>query len=96
MHLRARRRRRQADHQVFKWGKLYDESVDLQVVIKTAMDKAATEAESSLCFVKAEAYASAEAMSGRGTVLDNDDLPDMTVGDGQDGFRVRVRVKVKG
>ena len=34
-----------------KSGKLYDVSVDMQVVIKSAMDKAAAQAERSLCFV---------------------------------------------
>ena len=44
--------------EILKSGKLYDESVDMQVVIKSAMDKAAAQAERSLCFVKAEAFAS--------------------------------------
>ena len=48
-HLVARRRRREGDKEILKSGKLYDESVDMQVVIKSAMDKAAAQAERSLC-----------------------------------------------
>ena len=69
-----------------KSGKLYDESVDMQVVIKSAMDKAAAQAERSLCFVKAEAFASDFAMERRGTELDTDDLSDMTVKHLRDHF----------
>ena len=35
--------------EIIRSGKLYDESVDMQVVIKSAMDKAAAQAERSLC-----------------------------------------------
>ena len=69
-----------------KSGKLYDESVDMQVVIKSAMDKAGAQAERSLCFVKAEAFASDFAMERRGTELDTDDLSDMTVKHLRDHF----------
>ena len=63
--------------EIIRSGKLYDESVDLPVVIKWAMDKAAAQAERSLCFVKAEAFASVDAMERRGFELDTTDLPDM-------------------
>ena len=72
--------------EILKSGKLYDESVDMQVVIKSAMDKAAAQAERSLCFVKAEAFASDFAMERRGTELDTDDLSDMTVKHLRDHF----------
>ena len=49
--------------------KMHDETVDVQTVIKLAMDKAAAQAERSLCFAKAESYTSAEAMVRHGTVL---------------------------
>ena len=65
--------------EILKSGKLYDESVDMQVVIKSAIDKAAAQAERSLCLVKAEAFVSYIVMEGRGTELDTDDLPDITV-----------------
>ena len=39
--------------EIIRSGKLYDESVDLPAVIKSAMDKAAAQAERSLCFMKA-------------------------------------------
>ena len=37
--------------EIIRSGKLYDESVDLPAVIKSAMDKAAAQAERSLCFM---------------------------------------------
>jgi hypothetical protein len=64
--------------EIITTGKMYDETISVHAVIKFAMDKAAEQAERSLCFVKVEAYASAEAMERRGTLLDNDDLSDMT------------------
>ena len=67
-------------------GKMHNETISVQAVIKFVMDKAAEQAERSLCFVKAEAYASAEAMNRRGTLLDNDDLSDMTAKDLRDHF----------
>mmetsp|Transcript_26045 Transcript_26045/g.76158 ORF Transcript_26045/g.76158 Transcript_26045/m.76158 type:complete len:137 (+) Transcript_26045:118-528(+) len=75
--------------EILKSGKLYDESVDVQVVIKSAMDKAAAQAERSLCFVKAEAFASDFAMERRGTELDTDDLPDVTVKHLRDHFGIQ-------
>ena len=72
--------------EIITTGKMHDEMVSVQAVIKYAMDKAAEQGERSLCFVKAESYASADAMGRRGTVLDNDDLPDMTVKDLRDHF----------
>ena len=60
--------------EIIRSGKLYDESVDLPAVIKSAMDKAAAQAERSLCFMKAEAFASVDAMERRGFELDTADL----------------------
>ena len=48
--------------EIITTGKMYDETISVHAVIKFAMDKAAEQAERSLCFVKVEAYASAEAM----------------------------------
>ena len=72
--------------EIIRSGKLYDESVDLPAVIKSAMDKAAAQAERSLCFMKAEAFASVDAMERRGFELDTADLPDMTVKNLRDHF----------
>ena len=70
--------------ELIKSGKMYDESVDLQKVVRSAMDKAATEAGRSLCYVKAEAYTAADAMDRRGTLLE--DLPGKSVKDLRDHF----------
>ena len=72
--------------EILNSGRMYDDSVDVKAIITMAMDKAAAQAERSMCFVKAEAYASAEAMDRRGTLLDNDDLPAMTAKDLRDHF----------
>ena len=47
--------------EILNSGRMYDDSVDVKAIIKMAMDKAAAQAERSMCFVKAEAYASAAA-----------------------------------
>ena len=60
--------------EIISTDKMHDETTDVKSVINPAMDKAAAEAERNLCFVKAEVYASAEAMDRRGTVLENADL----------------------
>ena len=70
--------------ELIKSGKMYDESVDLQKVVRSAMDKAATEAGRSLRYVKAEAYTAADAMDRRGTLLE--DLPGKSVKDLRDHF----------
>ena len=47
--------------EILNSGRMYDDSVDVKAIITMAMDKAAAQAERSMCFVKAEAYASAAA-----------------------------------
>jgi hypothetical protein len=83
----ARRRGHQGDPQNGQ-----DARRDVNAVIKFAMDKAAEQAERSLCFVKAEACASADAMDRRGWLLDNDDLPKMTAKDLRDHFGTFLKV----
>lgn len=78
--------------EIISTGKMHDETTDVKSVINPAMDKAAAEAERNLCFVKAEVYASAEAMDRRGTVLENADLADMTVKDLRDHFGRFIKV----
>ena len=51
--------------EIIKSGKMYDESVDLQTVIKSTMVKAAAEAGRNLSFVKAEPFTAADAMDRR-------------------------------
>ena len=79
--------------ELIKSGKMYDESVDLQKVVRSAMDKAATEAGRSLCYVKAEAYTAADAMDRRGTLLE--DLPGKSVKDLRDHFGTFLKLHVQ-
>ena len=79
--------------ELIKSGKMYDESVDLQKIVRSAMDKAATEAGRSLCYVKAEAYTAADAMDRRGTLLE--DLPGKSVKDLRDHFGTFLKLHVQ-
>ena len=81
--------------EIIKSGKMYDESVDLQTVIKSTMVKAAAEAGRNLSFVKAEAYTAADAMDRCGTLLDSDDLPDMAVKDLRDHFGTFLKLRAE-
>ena len=66
-------------------GKMHDESATVQLVIDTALAKAAVHSERSLIFASAEAFQE-DAMERRGTILDADDLSDMHVSDLRDQF----------
>ena len=68
------------------WGKLYDESVKVQMVIDWSVQKAAAHTECGLQFERVEACVSEEALERRGTELDADDLSEMTVADLRDSF----------
>ena len=81
--------------EIIKSGKMYDESVDLQTVIKSTMVKAAAEAGRNLSFVKAEAYTAADAMDRCGILLDSDDLPDMAVKDLRDHFGTFLKLRAE-
>ena len=49
------------------WGKLFDESVNVQLVIDWSMEKAAAQTQSRLEFQRVEACLSEEALERRGT-----------------------------
>ena len=68
------------------WGKLFDESVNVQLVIDWSMEKAAAQTQSRLEFQRVEACLSEEALERRGTELDAGDLSEMTVADLRDSF----------
>ena len=64
---------------------MHDESATVQLVIDTALAKAAAHSERSLIFASAEAFQE-DAMERRGTILDADDLSDMHVSDLRNQF----------
>ena len=70
---------------IFNAGKMHDESATVQLVIDTALAKAAAHSERSLIFASAEAFQE-DAMERRGTILDADDLSDMHVSDLRNQF----------
>ena len=58
------------------WGKLYDESVKLQIIIDWSIEKAADKSERTLTFQRVEACTSEEALDRCGTILDAEYLPE--------------------
>ena len=60
---------------------IYDEAIKVQTIVDWSIEKAAAHMASSLSFERVEACHSEEALERRGTVLDADDLPDLTVAD---------------
>ena len=63
------------------WGKLYDESVKLQIIIDWSIEKAADKSERTLTFQRVEACTSEEALDRCGTILDAEYLPELAVAD---------------
>ena len=53
------------------WGKLFDESVNVQLVIDWSMEKAAAQTQSRLEFQRVEACLSEEALERRGRVAEH-------------------------
>ena len=68
------------------WGKLYDDSVTVQTVVEWSMQRAAAYIEQSLTFERIESCFSEDALDRRGTVLDGDDLSEMSVAHLRDSF----------
>ena len=64
---------------IFTGSQLHEPSTSVKVAIDLALNKAAAQAECSLIFASASAYGSEAALEQRGTMLDNDDLSELTV-----------------
>lgn len=64
---------------IFTGSKLHEPSASVKVAIDMALDKAAAEAERRLIFESVSAHQSEVALEQRGTIIDNDDLHELTV-----------------
>ena len=78
---------------IWTGGKLYDDSVTVQVVIDAAVAKAAAHEGRGLIIQSVESFQSEEAMGRRGTELDSDDLGDTQVAHLRDSFGRWLKVR---